>query len=163
MQILEPILFEGVSHVVVAPNTEENEELEMGFAHNEGALIIAARPFYDDRNRVTFVDSNDIIALAVRTTDALAADIRTLVTSPDTIWLSMLHIQGVLDTAVGGEFFTYTEGQWEFLPGGGVVISRNPHVEFRHILASQAPAVQVAFKRVIFEQDELVRFVAQRR
>lgn len=163
MRILEPILFEGVSHIIVAANVQENEELDLSFAHNEGALIISARAFYDEANRLTFFDTNDLLTVMLRTTDALAADVRTGFTSPDTIWMSMLHVQGVLDTAVGGEFDHYTEAEWKDLPGGGVVISRNPFAEFRHVATNQTPSLTIAFKRVIFEENELVRFIAQRR
>jgi len=162
MRIVEPILFEGVSHLIVNINTQENEELNLAFAHDEGALIIACRANFAEGDKTTFVDQNGILSAALRTTNAVAASINGLVVSPDTLWMRNLHVQGVLDTAVGGQFEYYFETDWQELPGGGVVIASNPFAEFRNTDALQM-SLGIAFKRVIFDDDELVRFVALRR
>jgi len=162
MKLLEPILFEGVAHLIVNINTQENEEVNLAFAHDEGALIIACRAVFSEADKTTFVDQNGILSVALRTTNAVGASINGLVVSPDTIWMRNLHVQGVLDTAVGGQFEYYIEGDWQPLPGGGVVIASNPFAEFRHTDANQM-SIGIAYKRVIFDEDELVRFVALRR
>jgi len=63
---------------------------------------------------------------------------------------------------VGGETRSYKEGEWSELPGGGVIIASNPFGEFRHT-ATQTMGLGIAFKRVLFDDDELVRFIALRR
>lgn len=163
VKVLEPILFDGVTHLVVVSNTQENEEINLGFAHDEGALILAAAAFWDDGDRATFVDTNALLTAMLRTTDSLASNVAQGFISQNTLWYSSVHIQGVLDTAVGGEFFHYLEGQWGALPGGGVIISRNPFAEFRMTATGQSPSLKIAYKRVLFEEGDLVQFVAQRR
>jgi len=162
MQVLEPILFTGISHTIVAANTQENTEVDLGFAHNEGALIIACRPDYAEADAQAFSDLNALLLVALRTTGSVSPGVGPLLVSQDTIWASILHIQGVLETAVGGEIQYYKEGEWQELPGGGVIIASNPFGEFRHI-TTQVMRLGIAFKRVLFDNEELVRFVALRR
>ncbi len=162
MRILEPILFDGVAHTIVNINTQENEEINLAFAHDEGALIIACRPEYGEQDRLAFADANELMVVALRTSDSVAGSLNALGISQDTIWMSTLHVQGVVDSAIGGQFSHYKEEEWQELPGGGVIIASNPFGEFRHV-ATQPMSIGIAFKRVVFDQDELVRFVALRR
>jgi len=163
VQLLEPILFTGVRHTIVTTNTQENEEVQLGFAHDEGALIIACRPNYAESNRLTFADTNDKLVVGLRTTDSVAVDVVNMSTSPDTIWMRTHAVQGLVDTAVGGEFVIYNEDDWDELPGGGVIIASNPFGEFRNPASGPVMGLGIAFKRVIFDANELVRFVALRR
>jgi len=162
MEILEPILFDGVTHLIANANTQENEEISMAFAHNEGALIIACRAHYAEADQIAFADVNQLLVVALRTTDSPSSGILPLSISQDTIWMSILHLQGIVDSAVGGDIEYYKESEWLELPGGGVIIASNPFGEFRHV-ATQTMGIGIAFKRVIFDDNELVRFVALRR
>lgn len=162
MQILEPILFDGVSHLIANANQQENEEINMAFAHNEGALIIACRAQYAEADQIAFADVNQLMVVALRTSDSVASGVLTLGISQDTIWMTILHLQGIVDSAVGGDIEYYKELEWSELPGGGVIIASNPFGEFRHV-ATQTMSIGIAFKRVLFDDNELVRFIALRR
>lgn len=163
MEILEPILFTGENHTVVAANTQENEELDFDLSFNSGVLLIACRPDFADTNIVTFSDALRRVVVALRTTGSLAADINDLTKSLNTVWMSVLNVQEVLDTAVGGQAIYFKSNEWMELPGGGVVVASNPFAEFRHTGAGAVMTLGVAYKRVIFSEDELVRLVALRR
>lgn len=163
MEILEPILFTGATHTIVNANTQENEEIDLRLSFNAGVLIVACRPDFADTNVVTFSDALRRLVVALRLTASVSSGINPQTVSADTPWMSVLNVQEILDTAVGGQAFYFKSNEWDPLPGGGVVIASNPFGEFRHTGAGAVMSIGVAYKRVIFTEDELVRLVALRR
>jgi len=163
MEILEPILFTGVSHTIVNANTQENEELDFDLSFNAGVLVVSCRPDFSETNVLTFSDALRRLVVALRTTGGVANGIVPLTISLNTVWMSLLNVQEILDTAVGGQAFYFKSNEWMDLPGGGIIVASNPFAEFRHTGAGAVMALGVAYKRVIFTEDELVRLVALRR
>lgn len=163
MEILEPILFTGVTHTIVNANVQENEELDFALSFNAGVLVVSCRPDWSETNVLTFSDALRRLAIALRTTGSVSTGLNPQTISIDTLWMAVLNVQEILDTAVGGQAFYFKSNEWADLPGGGVVIASNPFAEFRHTGAGAVMSLGVAYKRVIFSEDELVRLVALRR
>jgi len=163
MDILEPILFTGVTHTIVLANTQENEEVNLDLSFNAGVLLVACRPDYAEGNLSVWTDSHRRLAIALRTTNSVSNGLTPQTISLDTVWMSVLNVQEVLESAVGGEAIYYKSNEWMDLPGGGVIVASNPFAEFRHTIVGSVMALGLAYKRVIFTEDELVRLVALRR
>ncbi len=164
MDVLEPSLIIGITHLIAVADTYEVEEIDLDLAFNEGALLIAIRADLALVNRTAFADSNNLFTVALTDSDTPLATQAAAVSSMGSLAALTIGEQIILETAASGALGYYDMPyDWRsIVPGAeGFVVTRNPFFQFRNP-GTLTMAAALLYKRVRLSDSELVRFVSLR-
>lgn len=157
MQVLEPVLIK--TDQVVAGSGATSQEVDFSFAALEGALILQTQFFLYTDNVVADMEADNVVCAALNYNPSI--DFTTIQGILDDDFTFSAFTTAVINVTAASVFNAITNSP--LYTHDGLLIVRNNSVHGFATAGSPTFTVKQWYKRVIFDERELVPFVALRR
>lgn len=158
MKVLEPMLIKSTTDT--ATSSAAVQEIDFDFAALEGGLIFAAQGIFNTDDIVADLEADNTLAVAINYNSNFApSNILTMANDDSTFFFSKINIVNVTAASVFG---MRTDSGLELMPSGLLIVN-NPSMASFATTGSPSHVTKLYYKRVLFDELELVPFVALRR